>query len=333
MRAALCVPSGGAPDSDFSLAKELLFLFCSHMADDSLPPPDDAEIAALLAFAPVPRKCVRKDGWTPDNQRRFIRGVAGSGDANLAAHGVGRTARGAYELRRAAGAEGFAAAWDGAIALHQRRNPRRGPAPLPRPPAAAPEPAAGGGAEIDDAQWDRFLDGILVKYMMKLDRERESRLAGRIVEADFYVRQLTWLEVALDLGGKANELLMRLRRGGRHAGQIVATPMSLLLEECRRAIWARRGEPERPPPPALGEHDEEVSSGRPWWYSRERDGPEEEWRRRRTEDEQLAAEAQAAWEEKARKEAAEWRARVEGSGDGVESASGGTEAAEPDAKP
>lgn len=288
----------------------------------------DPEIAALLAFEPVPRKCMRRNGWTPDNQRGFIAGVAETGDADRAAQAVGLTARGAYDLRKSPDHAPFFAAWDAALALYHRRNPGARPSPVRPAPAPAHVGAEGGAAgsgpgargraeEIEDAEWDRFVNGILVKYMQKLDRERECRLAGRIVEADFYVRQLTWLEVVLDLGGNAKELLMRLRRGGRHAGRIVATPMSLLLEECRRAVWARRGEPERPPSPALGEHDDEVSIGRPWWYSRERDGPENEWRRRRDEDEQLAAEAQRAWEERARKDAAEWRARVEGNGDGA----------------
>jgi hypothetical protein len=277
------------------------------MEDESHPLTNDPEIAALLDFEPVPRKCVRRNGWTPGNQRGFIRGVAETGDADLAAQAMGLTARGAYDLRKSPGHEPFFAAWDQAAALHKAR--KAGPRGARAPAAAAPEG--------DEACWGQFVDGILVRYMMKLDRERECRLAGRVVEADFYVRQLTWLEVALDLGGNAKELLMRLRRGDRHAGEIVATPMSLLLEECRRAIWARRGEPERPPPPALGEHDEEVSTGRPWWYSRERDGPEPEWRRRQDEDEQLAAEAQRAWEDKARKDAAEWRARVERNGEGA----------------
>jgi hypothetical protein len=287
-------------------------------ADESFPTTDDPEILALLDFAPVERRNKRHDGWSPDHQRGYIIGLALIGNVDKAAHQVGRTQSGAWTVRNSAGAEGFGKAWDDAIALYHRRNPRRGPPPpLPAPArqAAAATPADDTRAEPDeDARFDDFAERILVPYMMKLGQERAARLAGRIVEADFYVRQLTWLEVALDLGGGGVAALKALKRGDHHAGEIVATPMSVLLGEVRRAVWAKMDEPERPPPPPLGEHDEEVSIGEPWWYSHERDGPEKEWRRRRDEDEQLAAEAQRLWEEKARKDAAEWRARVEGLG-------------------
>jgi len=96
--------------------------------------------------------------------------------------------------------------------------------------------------------------------------ERRARLAGRIVEADYYVRQLTWREVALDLGGRGVELLERFRKlkpGGRPTGRIVATPISLLLDQARRLYWQEEGGPERPPLPALGHHDGEVAIGLP----------------------------------------------------------------------
>ncbi|HMG47884.1 MAG TPA: hypothetical protein VK614_10540 [Allosphingosinicella sp.] len=99
------------------------------MADESEPLTDDPEILALLDFEPVPRKCVRRNGWTPDNQRDFIAGLAATGDASLAADAVGLTSRGAYDLRKSPGHEPFFAAWDAALALHRARNPRGAPPP------------------------------------------------------------------------------------------------------------------------------------------------------------------------------------------------------------
>jgi len=290
---------------------------------DKKPLTDDPEIAALLDFEPVVRKCKRHDGWTADNQRRYILGLAETGNPEQAAHPLGRTMSGAYKVRTSAGGESFGEAWDKALALHFRRNPR--PPPKGRPsrgeilagsgrawPAAAPAPApAPEDPAAEERAKEEAFDEILVKYLLKLDQERKARLAGKIVEADFYVRQLSWLEVVLDLAGHGPRLLMRLRRGGRHAGDIVATPMSVLLDSVRRAYWAEEGGPDRPPPAALGSHDEEVSTGLPMecQYSWERDGDEKQWRRRQVESQALAAEAQAAWEEKARKDAEAWAKR------------------------
>lgn len=71
----------------------------------ALPAPTD--------FIPVPRKTLR--GWTADRQRRFIAALAATGSVAIAAQHVEMTREGAYLLRAAKGAEGFAAAWDAAI--------------------------------------------------------------------------------------------------------------------------------------------------------------------------------------------------------------------------
>jgi hypothetical protein len=89
-------------------------------------------------------------------------------------------------------------------------------------------------------------------------------------------------------------------------------------------------EPDRPPPPSLGRHDDEVSTGEPMecQHDHARDGDHQGWRERAAEREAIAAEAQRAWEEKAKADAAEWRARVEGNsspaaGEGNHPADGG----------
>ena len=296
--------------------------------DNSIDPTDldtlaggDPEIRALLDFPPVLRRTKRHDGWSEQNQRRFIAGLVECGDYERAAQAVGRTGSGAYKLRRAEGSGPFREAWDKAIELYHRRNPNV--VPIGRPTRGAIAAAAAGKPPegwVDPSEYylspKEFADGILKKYLLKLHQERAARLAGRIVEADFYVRQLTWLEVAIDLGGNAIELLEELKRGGTPVGNIVATPMSVLLDSVRRAYWAEKNEPDRPPLGDLGHHDGEISTGQPSesQYWPERDGTFQQWQSGPSEAQRLAAEAQRAWEEKARADAEAWAKRVGGEG-------------------
>ena len=85
-------------------------------------PFDWAEFEAELAdpsnhipFAPVPRQRVRRRGWSEDRQRAFIFALSRCGSVARAARAAGMTARSAYHLLDAPGAEGFARAWDQAI--------------------------------------------------------------------------------------------------------------------------------------------------------------------------------------------------------------------------
>jgi hypothetical protein len=64
-------------------------------------------------WVPV-RRQARYDGWTEEKQRRFIEVLADTGLVGTSARAVGLTRESAYRLRRAAGAEAFAAAWDAA---------------------------------------------------------------------------------------------------------------------------------------------------------------------------------------------------------------------------
>jgi hypothetical protein len=83
--------------------------------------PLDAEIAALLEFAPVPRKVKRPDGWTAERQREFIHRLALNGSPTRAAQEMGKNISGIEAIYKEKGAESFRAAWDGALALGQRR--------------------------------------------------------------------------------------------------------------------------------------------------------------------------------------------------------------------
>lgn len=72
----------------------------------------------LPAFVPVPVRA-RADGWTPLRQAEFIGWLAQTGRVGLAARQVGCSRESAYRLRRRAGAESFAHAWDAALALRR----------------------------------------------------------------------------------------------------------------------------------------------------------------------------------------------------------------------
>lgn len=67
------------------------------------------------AFTPVPRKCRRHDGWTPDRQRAFIEALADTGSVKAAARQVNMAPEGAYQLRRQPDAQEFRAAWEAAL--------------------------------------------------------------------------------------------------------------------------------------------------------------------------------------------------------------------------
>ena len=153
-------------------------------------------------------------------------------------------------------------------------------------------------------------------YRNKLQAERSARLDGRIVEADHCVRQLSWLEVVLDLGGHAIKALEALRCGDRTLWEVTATPVSEMLGRIRRETWLEKGEVDRPPPPPPGPRDSFCMTRPPNGYRVERDGDYHEWLRRQETNQRLAAEAQREWEEKAQAEAEAWKKRLEEEGGG-----------------
>ena len=68
-----------------------------------------------IPFDPVPRLRQRRNGWSEERQRAFIAALTRCGSVAAAARAVGMTARSAYRLCDAAGADSFVAAWDQAI--------------------------------------------------------------------------------------------------------------------------------------------------------------------------------------------------------------------------
>ena len=66
---------------------------------------------------------------------------------------------------------------------------------------------------------------------------------GEVVAADFYLRQITALEVAFDLmieghGDSGWTMLMEARRGTRNMLEIADTYMARVLDQARRDHWA-----------------------------------------------------------------------------------------------
>lgn len=88
---------------------------------ESLIPPRSAGATEIPAFTPVPTVRSRRDGWTPERQRAFIAALAESGVIATAARSVGMGVTSAYNLRRRAGAESFARAWDRVLAEARER--------------------------------------------------------------------------------------------------------------------------------------------------------------------------------------------------------------------
>ncbi|MDJ0977924.1 MAG: hypothetical protein QNI87_05250 [Erythrobacter sp.] len=75
----------------------------------------------LPDFAPVPRRCARHDGWTPERQRAFIEALADTGSVSAACKAVDMSTVGAYYLRRQPGAQSFREAWQKALDLGVER--------------------------------------------------------------------------------------------------------------------------------------------------------------------------------------------------------------------
>ena len=303
-----------------------------------------AAFGALLDFAPVPRRKTRADGWDAEVQRAFIAALALTGSERAAARAVGKAQFGVTQLLACPGSEGFAAARAEAMAMAAGERSRRlaeglraiaseeagwrpppppwsraaGRAPLPHriPQAAIPQAALAppDPADEDAALRDGFqeLERLLAAYVIKIHAERAARLAGHIVAADFYVRQICWFEVAIDLvSDDAIAVFEALRVEGRDLTLIARTPFSKMLDEARRLAWAQAAEPDRPQTP----EDLLVDAGpytiEPLPHYRGGSGETlAQWDAARHAEAEEAARAQAEWEERARAEATAWAKRL-----------------------
>jgi hypothetical protein len=270
-----------------------------------------ADFGDLLDFKPVPRR-PRADGWNPELQRAFIAALAVTGSPRRAARAVGKAQYGAEQLRKAEGAEGFNVAWDKAMALAAEKGRHRLAAGISAViEADAPPGLAEAAPDLpeDPAARDEadcaFFETLLRKYMIKLEQEREARIQGCIVEADYCLRQLTWLEVVLDMtSGDGFKVLRDYRCDDHELIDIAETPMSQLLDAARREIWVAAGDPPRPEPTdrrLLVDHGRfSCEPAESTWGGRELS--HEEQRRAFEEQHARVAAAQVKWEAEARRD-------------------------------
>ena len=116
----------------------------------------------------------RGDGWTPGRQLEFIRWLADGLRPGRAAERVGMSRKSAYALRSRPGGEGFAAAWDSALAIARRRSAEaRGPGEWARAIEGVPYPIRYRGRI---AAWDRrFDDRALLRLLGRACRLLEKR--------------------------------------------------------------------------------------------------------------------------------------------------------------
>lgn len=306
-----------------------------------------AGLGDLLDFEPVPRRVARADGWTPEIQRAYVAALAVTGSERQAAATVERAQYGVTQLRNSEGNESFLAACGKAMEIwRERERVRRSDNLLAaaraesartrgRPRLAwsgagsrrlpAAEPA---GAHVPDPDEDEStrdmsdaqlatLVSLVRKYRIKLEAERSCRLQGRIAEADFYLRQITMLEVSVDVvGGDGMEVLKRARLGDYGLLAIAETGMSVLLDAARRAFWEDMGDPPRPeyPPRHLIEQHDGFAT-EPLTTSVGHYGPGAAEKRSAIEA-QCAADARAhiAWEAEALRDWEERQARQAGEG-------------------
>ncbi|WP_260599626.1 hypothetical protein [Sphingomonas endolithica] len=146
---------------------------------------------------------------------------------------------------------------------------------------------------------------LLERYAAKIRGERHLRLSGNIVAADFTLRQLTHIELLLDLRGTSMRQLIdtanRAQRGGITQAPLYASPVSQLLDERRREEWAKAGEPARPTLTFPETAPENSLRGGPNFTARDQ---------ARRAAEAMMAEAQKKWEAAATEES--WAAWVAG---------------------
>ena len=242
---------------------------------------DFSHLGDLLDFEPVPVQ-PRVNGWDPDAQRAFIALLAATGSKSQSAKAIQRNPHGITQLLKRGDAASFRLAFDRAMAIAKAngsmkiaqgvadaaaRNAQLTPPSrlhgLKTPPLDG-EGQGWGDEEFSEEDRIRLLENIATKFQRKVAAEREARLNGEIVAADFYLRQITFIEVTFDLtasefGWAADDVLRDLRRGEYGIREIVSTPFADWLDTRRRMWWLSEGDPERPPHPDprfLKSHDE-----------------------------------------------------------------------------
>lgn len=276
---------------------------------------DFSHYGDLLEFEPVPRPNDRVDGWNEEQQRAFIAMLATTGSPHRAAKALGKAPKGAARLREAAGSASFNAAWDRALAIAAKNGSLKISKAVTDAAAKSTQPLTGRARtydyepepeeEMSEEDKRQLFEGLFYKWLGKVEQEREARLAGEVVAADFYLRQVTFFEVTFDLMCERLceepwALMSELRRDGHGPMEIAATPVSQMLDAKRRELWAKMGEPERPEyPPArylIPKMNFSLASEYQALSEEEKELPPQEQERRFKAMHAEDARAQAEWE-------------------------------------
>ena len=238
-------------------------VICDRCREEGLAGDDPfTAIRDLLDFEPVQRRA-HVNGWTPEHQRAFIAALALTGSPRQAARALGRWANGADQLRKGKSGRSFAEAWEAALELYREREffrikdnlaalaeqqQARDEASLSQTHLRALPPPT--PTPLEEGQWDEaeyeeeppaieeLTRALFAKFIAKVRAERKARLAGRIAEADFYLRQISYFEVAIELAGEDVLIeLQHLRKDGVHVTDIAETRGTRLLDRLRRKTW------------------------------------------------------------------------------------------------
>ena len=116
---------------------------------------------------------------------------------------------------------------------------------------------------------EAYLQGLLKRYTAKVRYERCARLEGRVVAADFTVRQLTHIELLLGAAGATGQSLAVWDRALARFGGAVdpgensveAIDICHLLDDARRAVWNEQGLLRPPSGPTDGTATSAVPKG------------------------------------------------------------------------
>ena len=195
---------------------------------------------ALPVFTPVPRKCERHDGWTPERQRDFIAALAETGSVDAAARAVDMAPRGAYALRREPGAESFREAWRAALDCGVERIEDIA---MERAINGVEEPVYSYGKQVGTRR--RYNDRLLMfmlrnrsperfaaggaRGMNALDKQRLAELKEEWTREAAIKRNVTAAEVRASIDRKIEGIRQSLAR--EHAQKWA------LLSEETRAAW------------------------------------------------------------------------------------------------
>lgn len=276
---------------------------------------DFSHFGDLLEFEPVPRR-QRVNGWDADAQRAFIALLATTGSKRRAALAIGRNAFGIDRLLEDENGASFRTAYERAMAIARQNGAMKLATGVAD--AAARNAQMAPPSRLKDMVLDRegagmsedekidLLNEIFRKFLGKVEAERKARLAGEVVAADHYLRQITFVEIAFDMMAQRLNMdpwmtMGEFRRAGHNIFEIAETEMSRLLDAHRRQLWEEMNDPDRPEhPPQRYLIDKGPISIEPQEYSMQGEEGRKlksEYARRHMED----AEAQLEWERSQRR--------------------------------